>query len=703
MLHLQSGALVQAKPVIVYSLTNPDGLTTPDPNDTSIDIDIDYSTPELNTAETTASTFTVTRTPAGYTDATDATVEITRTANSNSDDPDNFVVTVDGTVVTGSAGVWTQPITFDSGQNSKAIVIEHDGNDAPNDDYIYTINVAPDTIPGSGSRQLTFTIEDDDESIDLLALDIDIGGVDSSVIAETAVELEGGVQQFIEVYPAGTDSADILTEVGVLPGTFSIEQIMLTVTVSNGVVVVTDDVTNDGTDDGKVIIRNGENVVTGSGSFSVSINGNEFTFDGGTGVAIEDAEAFLELLQFGIVSDEPTGPVDLALTAAAIRTVGTGPEAADTETANRAITVEDDPIELVGLADGESFTLQNSEVEADATITIDLSRANDGGDDSGIMLINPTTTTFSRPTAENLNVMGTLTLSSLFEPLSGLSGSPEGRVTLTVNSDVLLAPTSVVTDLIFSAGRESVTRTITIEIIERGIDLVLAAIDDSDIPEMTVEDDLIGQQYTRIYDDAIPSDTIITEIGVAADTFTITQIELTITGGNGDAVVMNNSSPFTRTESGNVFTFSNSGGVAISDAGDFLKSLRFGINNDEPTGFPTGVTTPTFSVDVTVALAVTAIDADSEEADDTETVVRTINEENDPVWVGTVPTAATVQVGELFVASNPTSISVPDIENIHATDGGDDSGEARDNSGLDVDINPDTISVPRRMVAEWKH
>ena len=155
MLHLQSGALVRAIPTIVYSLTNPS------------DAIGDYSIGEGDIADGAATTtFTVTRTPAAYDSASSATVTITRTSDSNSDNPDNFVVTVDGTAVTESAGVWTQVITFTvGGDDSKTIDIQHTGNDAPNDDYIYTINVAPDTIPGSGSRQLTFTIEDDEDDI----------------------------------------------------------------------------------------------------------------------------------------------------------------------------------------------------------------------------------------------------------------------------------------------------------------------------------------------------------------------------------------------------------------------------------------------------------------------------------------------------------------------------------------------------------
>ena len=153
MLHLQSGALARAIPTIVYTLTNPGGNSD------------DFSTPEGDLADSTTSTFTVTREPTGYTSPTDLIISVTRNANSNSVDPTNFVVLVEGTAVTESIGIWTQGITFAATEDTKTIDIQHEGNDAPNDDYIYTIGVAPATFPGGGSRQLTYTITDDEDDI----------------------------------------------------------------------------------------------------------------------------------------------------------------------------------------------------------------------------------------------------------------------------------------------------------------------------------------------------------------------------------------------------------------------------------------------------------------------------------------------------------------------------------------------------------
>ena len=153
MLHLQGGALKQALPTLVYSLTNPDG---------NLD---DYSVIEGDAAVGTTSTFAITRAPTGYDMPSATTVTITRTSDSNAVDPDNFAVTIDGTVVAESAGVWTQVITFAAGDDSKTIDIQHEGNDAPNDDYVYTINIEPASIPGGGSQEITYTIVDDEDDI----------------------------------------------------------------------------------------------------------------------------------------------------------------------------------------------------------------------------------------------------------------------------------------------------------------------------------------------------------------------------------------------------------------------------------------------------------------------------------------------------------------------------------------------------------
>ena len=231
---------------------------------------------------------------------------------------------------------------------------------------------------------------------------------------------------------------------------------------------------------------------------------------------------------------------------------------------------------------------------------------------------------------------------------------------------------------------------------KRGIDvLVLSALDASAIAETAIEkEDGRDQGLIRVYPVAIPTDTIITEIGVAENTFTITQIELTIITG-GDAMVMpDNSSLFTRTKIGNEFTFDSrdSDGVAIAAAETFIKSLEFGIDSDEPTGFPGGAI-PAPSTPVTVELAVTAIVAGtSEEADDTEMATITINEENDPVEL------AGLDNNRMCTASvSPDDLVAPFgsdiIENVPVNEGGvtvndgrDDSGIARDNSGLRIDL-----------------
>ena len=150
MLHLQSGALARAIPTIVYSLTNPDGNSN------------DYSIFEGDSARFTIAPFTITRTPAAYGFESAVMVSITR--DSDDTDPDNFVVTVDGNplTLTNDDDQLSVMITFAAGENTKTIDIQHEGNDNSNDDYIYTINVAPASIPGGGSREITYTITDDE-------------------------------------------------------------------------------------------------------------------------------------------------------------------------------------------------------------------------------------------------------------------------------------------------------------------------------------------------------------------------------------------------------------------------------------------------------------------------------------------------------------------------------------------------------------
>ena len=337
----------------------------------------------------------------------------------------------------------------------------------------------------------------------------DLLAIDDSTIAETAVENDGSGQQFIGIYPAGTTATDIITEVGVMSGMSTITQIVLSIT---GI----------GADSTVVVTHANNPFATPS-----SAGNGEFTFGDGTGsgVTVEAAETFLKSLEFGINSDEPTGPVTLELS---IR----GSEgAATTETATRPITEENDPVKVVGLADGAEFTVQVSNLEGFGSIpVIEGINVNDGGDDSGIsVVIAPTT--FNLPTAVDPSVMGTLTLSY------SLVGED---FTLNVSSDVALASTEVMPTLSFSDGRSTETRGITIAIVTRG--LTLLAIDDSTIAETAVENDDSGQQFIGIYPAGTIAIDIITEVGVTSGTFTITQIRLNVTGSSIETTVMHNSS-----------------------------------------------------------------------------------------------------------------------------------------------------------------
>ena len=432
MLHLQGGALARAIPTIVYSLTNPDGSSG------------NYSVDEGDTAEHTTSTFTITRSPTGYDMPSATSVTVTNTAGGN---PAGFGLSVDGIKHprVDDFIAFERMITFAAGEDSETIDIQHEGNDAPNDDYVYTINIEPVSIPGGSSQQITFTIEDDDRGIDLLA-------IDDSTILETAVENEvGSEQQFVRIYPAGTTAIDIITEVGVDPGTFSITQIMLSITGSN--------IDADST----IVVTHANNPF----ATPSSAGNGEFTFDGGAGVAIDVAETFLESLEFGIDSPEPTGPVTLELTI----TDSEGTE--ETETVTRTINEINDPVELVGLTEGTQFTVLADDLFDDTgsgsllVITAaDNINVNNGGDDSGISveIVPPT---LSVPTMADHSVMGTLTLSG--------NVTTAGEFTLSISqSSTELAGRDDPLDvtLTFSDGRGSIeTRRITINIINGGLTL----------------------------------------------------------------------------------------------------------------------------------------------------------------------------------------------------------------------------------------
>ena len=269
----------------------------------------------------------------------------------------------------------------------------------------------------------------------------DLLAIDDSAIAETAVENDDSGQQFIGIYPAGTTATDIITEVDVTLGTSTITQIVLSITGSN---IDADTVE---------VMPSAINSSPFTRTENVLSNGNEFIFSSGTGVAIDVAESFLKSLEFGINSDEPTGPVTLELS---IR----GSEgAATTETATRPITEENDPVEVIGLADGAEFTVLARDLEGTGTVTIIgpdsvanpsiMVTVNGGGDDSDITFppseINPAT--FNVPTAADSNVMETVTL----------SGNVTGEAfTLSISqSNAELAEANLITTLSFSDGRGS--------------------------------------------------------------------------------------------------------------------------------------------------------------------------------------------------------------------------------------------------------
>ena len=262
----------------------------------------------------------------------------------------------------------------------------------------------------------------------------DLLAIDDSAIAETAVENDGSGQQFIGIYPAGTTATDIITEVGVTSGTFTITQIELSII---------------GIDADTAVVMHNNSFTRESGQ-----TGNEFTFDSSNsnGAAIDVAENFLKSLEFGIDNDEPTGPVTLELS---IR----GSEgAATTETTTRTIIEENDPVEVDDrLPKGAEFQVQVSDLVGTGTFDIVTVTVNDGGDDSGITFeINPVT--FNVPTAADSNVTETLTL----------SGNVTGEAfTLSISqSNAELAEANLITTLTFDDSRSSsVSRTITIRIV----------------------------------------------------------------------------------------------------------------------------------------------------------------------------------------------------------------------------------------------
>ena len=443
MLHLQGGALVQAIPTIAYSLAPAPGI--PPSPDIETDGPDAYSIREGGATDNTTATFTITRSPTGYDMPSATSVTITNTTGGN---PAGFELWVAGEHFRVDDFIaFERMITFAAGEDEKTISFTFAGNDTPNDPlndaHVYTIRIAPANVPpGDDEETITFTIEDDDRGIDLLA-------IDDSVILETAVEKEAGSeQQFVRIYPDATPLDNIIEEVGGRPDEFRITQIVLTVT---GI----------GADTAVVIHNN---------SFDEDNNGNEFTFDSrdSDGVAISDAETFLESLEFGIDSPEPTGPVTLELT---ITNNETGLE--ETVMADRTITEENDPVELVGRLEDRVVTVLADDLfngSSSGSLLVILPEegenitVNDGGDDSGISVeINPDTLDIE---AADGSGMRTLTLSD--------DVTPEGAFTLSISrSDVELAPTALMITLTFSDGRNptpsSETRAITINIVSDDI------------------------------------------------------------------------------------------------------------------------------------------------------------------------------------------------------------------------------------------
>ena len=152
----------QAIPTIVYSLAPPP--LSPDITTDSLGA---YSIREGGTAEGTTATFILTREPPGYATPTNVIVSIMRTSDSNDPaDPDNFVVTVDGNSLAVTNSESSVLITFAAGDNAKTVSFSFTGNDAPNDDYVYSIRIAPANVPpGDDEEIITFTIRDDEDDI----------------------------------------------------------------------------------------------------------------------------------------------------------------------------------------------------------------------------------------------------------------------------------------------------------------------------------------------------------------------------------------------------------------------------------------------------------------------------------------------------------------------------------------------------------
>ena len=134
MLHLQSGALLEAIPVITYSVTNAEGNS------------ISEGGEERSTA-----IFIITRAPEGVKFETNVTVRITRTGG---DGPGDFSVEFDGAEVAEADGIWTEVITFVAGDDEQTIEISFTGNDVGTGDSVYTFELL---LPAEQEVQLVLS------------------------------------------------------------------------------------------------------------------------------------------------------------------------------------------------------------------------------------------------------------------------------------------------------------------------------------------------------------------------------------------------------------------------------------------------------------------------------------------------------------------------------------------------------------------
>ena len=209
MLHLQSGALVRAIPTIENTLpvsladvVSDDVDVVSDNNDVAISIGVsnttDYFIDEGGVGERTTVTFTVTRTPTNYDVETTSFVTITNTAGG---DPAGLGLWFGEDIFSGDLDTIGQTITFARGEDEQTIIFTFTGNDLPNPDgnHVYTISIEPTAIPGGGSQQITFTIEDDDEAPPVIDFGPIVGGT-GTTIYETAVEYDdGNVRDFANI------------------------------------------------------------------------------------------------------------------------------------------------------------------------------------------------------------------------------------------------------------------------------------------------------------------------------------------------------------------------------------------------------------------------------------------------------------------------------------------------------------------------